>query len=75
MPLEIWILMMTLFNVFLIVTYLYFRTLHINTSKKFDQAVGGLDSRIKKFENQLFVRTNLNRSRTSDDELDREFRR
>ena len=74
MPLEIWILMMTLFNVFLIVTYLYFRTLHINTSKKFDEAVGGLDSRIKKFENQLFGETNSKNS-LSADKLDIEFRR
>lgn len=75
MPLEIWILMMTLFNVFLIVTYLYFRTLHINTSKKFDQAVGALDSRIKKFESQLFAGSSSGGSRTSESELDREFRR
>jgi hypothetical protein len=75
MPLEIWILMMTLFNVFLVVTYLYFKTLHINTSKKFDNAVGGLDSRITKFETQLFSGSSSSRSSTTSDELDREFRR
>jgi hypothetical protein len=73
MPLEIWILMMTLFNVFLIVTYLYFRTLHTNTSKKFDTAVGKLDTRIKRFEEQLFMSSSSEKSEKSD--LDEEFRR
>ena len=71
MPLEIWILMMTLFNVFLVITYMYFRTLHLNTSKKFDNAVSSLDNRIRKFENQIFSTT----SPTPEDELDEEFRR
>jgi hypothetical protein len=75
MALEIWILMMTLFNVFLIVTYLYFRTLHTKTSKKFDAAVGKLDTRIKRFEEQLFMSSSSEKSEKSELDLDEEFRR
>ncbi len=75
MPLEIWILLMTLFNVFLIVTYLYFKTLHINTGKKFDDTMVGLESRIKRFEEHLFAGVSSNKASSSDDELDSEFRR
>ena len=70
MPLEIWILMMTLFNVFLVITYMYFRTLHLNTSKKFDHAVSSLDTRIKKFEDSIFS----DNSSISQDKLDNEDR-
>ena len=70
MPLEIWILMMTLFNIFLIITYMYFKTLHLNTSKKFDHAVSSLDNRIKKFEDNTFSDT----SSISQDTLDNEDR-
>ncbi|NQZ84892.1 MAG: hypothetical protein HRU03_04165 [Nanoarchaeales archaeon] len=77
MPLEIWILLMTLFNVFLVITYLYFRTLHFNTSKKFDDAVLKLERRITNFERN--AGSQILNSRTSavysNDELDKEFER
>jgi hypothetical protein len=75
MPLEIWILMMTLFNLFLIATYLYFRTLHTNTSKNFDTVFGKLNTKIKRFEDQLFNSSISEISNKSDYELDEEFKR
>lgn len=71
MPLEIWILLMTLFNVFLITTYLYYKKLHLSSAKQFEDAITKLECRIGKYEQKLVSDNKF----SGTDILDEEFRR
>jgi len=53
MPLEIWILFMTFFNVFLVIIYLYYRTLHLNSKSKLEHTIENLEKRIDIFEKDM----------------------
>lgn len=62
---------MTLFNVFLITTYLYYKKLHLSSTKKFDDAISNLERRIGKYEQDLISGNSYNPHEV----LDEEFRR
>lgn len=72
MPLEFWIMMMTLFNIFLVVTYLYYKSLHLKTKSKLEQAVEGLEMKISRIENSIINQfsNNQNRNLSYEDDED-----
>jgi len=65
MPLEFWIMLMTFFNVFLVITYLYYKSLHLKTKSNFEESIEKIETKINYLESYLYDQVYHSKSKST----------